>query len=64
MEIQEIATFIGSLGFPIVACGALFWFINNTVKELKQTLQNNTDVITKLITKLDKGDLYGNTEQN
>ena len=33
-EIQIITQAIGSVGFPIVACGALFWMINTTMKEL------------------------------
>lgn len=33
-EIQVITQAIGSVGFPIVACGALFWMINTTMKEL------------------------------
>lgn len=28
MDTQNIVQIIGSLGFPIVACGALFWMLN------------------------------------
>ena len=41
METQEIINAISSVGFPIVACGALFWMINTSMKEM-------TDAINKL----------------
>ena len=28
MDMSNIVQLIGSLGFPIVACGALFWMLN------------------------------------
>lgn len=50
MEYSEIVSLIGSLGFPIVACGALFWMMNTTMKEFKETVSENTKAITQLIT--------------
>jgi RNA-splicing ligase RtcB len=41
----EIINAIGSVGFPIVACGALFWMINTTMKELKQAIDQLSDAI-------------------
>lgn len=41
MNVQDIVSIINSVGFPIVACGALFWLLNTTVKE-------NTSANTKL----------------
>lgn len=38
MDIQEITQVISSVGFPIVACGALFWMINTTMKELREAI--------------------------
>lgn len=29
--VQTVLTAIGSYGFPIVACGALFWMINKAL---------------------------------
>ena len=43
----EIVNSIGSVGFPIVACGALFWMINTTMKELTQAIDNLSDSIKK-----------------
>ena len=56
-EFVQIATqLIGSLGFPIVACGALFWKVHSQDKmhreemsELAKTVQNNTDAINNLL---------------
>ena len=28
MDVNAITQLIGSIGFPIVACGALFWMLN------------------------------------
>lgn len=38
MDIQEITQVISSVGFPIVACGALFWMINTSMKELREAI--------------------------
>ena len=50
MDIATIGQLIGSYGFPIVACGALFWYIvkeqretRAVLDELKRIIQNNTD---------------------
>ena len=55
MDISTLTQLIGSYGFPIVACGALFWYIvkeqreNRKVQdELKAAIQNNTEVMNKL----------------
>lgn len=39
-EIQVITQAIGSVGFPIVACSALFWMINTTMKELTSAISD------------------------
>lgn len=61
MDPNAIASLVGSLGFPIVCCGALFWYqnktmkefsekIENSLKELSKSIQNNTEATTKLVT--------------
>ena len=42
MEGQEIINAISSVGFPIVASGALFWMINKTMAELTDAINNLT----------------------
>lgn len=61
MDPNAIESLVGSLGFPIVCCGALFWYqnkamkefsekIEKAVKELSQSISFNTDATTKLVT--------------
>lgn len=59
MDANTIIQLVGSLGFPIVACVALFWFMiksNEQHKEemnkLSEALNNNTLAITKLSDKI------------
>ena len=60
MTVADITQLIGSLGFPIVACCALFWDrVTNTRKQnenmatLTEAINNNTMVVNKLLEKLD-----------
>ena len=46
MDIAAISQLIGSLGFPIVACGALFWMCNNTLKSNTEAINSVTDAVT------------------
>ena len=55
MELQSIQAFIGSLGFPVVCCLIQFYVIlkmnkthNETLSELKRTIDNNTRGIIDL----------------
>ena len=50
MDYNTIITLVGSLGFPIVACIGLFWMIITTMKEFKETVAENTKVMTELVT--------------
>lgn len=59
MGTQEIVEIINSVGFPIVACGALFWFNVHTMKqlrmmlhELEKTIEKNTYVISSIAEKV------------
>lgn len=36
MDFAQVAQMIGTLGFPIVACGALFWLINKNESARRQ----------------------------
>lgn len=61
MDPNAIASLVGSLGFPIVCCGALFWYVNKTMREfsdkiernlqdLSKSIQDNTSATTRLVT--------------
>ena len=61
MDANTIIQLIGSLGFPIVMCGALFWRMvksdeqhKEEMEKLSVALNNNTIAITNLSDKLDK----------
>lgn len=51
---SAIITAISTVGFPIVMCGALFWYIQVKVDKMTEALNANTLVITKLLERLDK----------
>lgn len=46
MDYNAIGQLIGTLGFPIVACCALFWMLNTTLKE---NTESNKEVRAALI---------------
>lgn len=55
MDVQVIGQLVASLGFPIVACGALFWMINKNeerhkdeIGDLRKTIEDNTSVLSSL----------------
>ena len=50
---------VSTVGFPIVCCGACFWYINKNgeqhkqeVDKMSEAINNNTLVMQKLIDKL------------
>lgn len=61
MDVNAIVSLVSTLGFPIVCCGALFWYVNRTQKEFTQKMEDTVNrlndsinemnsSITKLIT--------------
>ena len=59
LMVENMVNIIQSLGFPIACCIALFWKMNKqdeNQKQMTDAINNNTNVITRLIDKLDKGD--------
>lgn len=55
MDIQVIGQLVASLGFPIVACGAMFWMVNkqeerhkDEITGLSKTIEDNTTVLQSL----------------
>ena len=62
MDYGILEQMIASLGFPIIACFALFWYINKQQEQhkaetdkLAEALNNNTLVMQKLVDKLAGG---------
>ena len=57
--LQDIITAIQSVGFPIVASGAVAWYAytmqnkaNATIDALRDTLERNTIVLTRVCERL------------
>lgn len=68
MDVQVITSLIGSLGFPIVCCIALFWYITKSAKQHKEemdkmseAINNNTNVMNQLILKLESKEQHYDT---
>ena len=60
MELNDIITAICTVGFPIVAYGALFWYVlkkdtehKTEVEKMTEAINNNTIALTKLIERLE-----------
>lgn len=60
MDLNAMTQIIGSIGFPIAACCALFWYLNEETKahkdetaQLQQAVTALELAITKLTDKLD-----------
>ena len=47
MDIATISQLIGSMGFPVVACIALFWLCNTTLKANTDAINGVTDAVLK-----------------
>lgn len=59
MEFEILLELISNVGFPIVACGALFWSNHSTAKRyeaillnFRSTLDDNTNAIRTLCEKI------------
>lgn len=48
MDVNDVVTLIGSLGFPIVACVGMFYLYNRTLKEFTSTLIDIASEIKEL----------------
>jgi len=48
MNVNDIVSLIGSLGFPIVACVGMFYLYNRTLKDFTSTLSNIVSEIKEL----------------
>lgn len=58
-EVTTVSQLVTTIGFPIVMCGAMAWYIkyvtdkhDNEMKTVIDALNNNTLVIQKLCNKL------------
>lgn len=49
MDANTIMQLIGSLGFPIVCCGALFWQQNKVMSEFSDRMEKKIDELSDSI---------------
>lgn len=54
MDANAIVAAIGSVGFPIVACCALFYLYDKTITKLTSTLDKVTDTLDKMDNTLER----------
>lgn len=47
MDINQVMQAIGTLGFPIVACCALFYYLNKEQESHKSEMQAVTDALNR-----------------
>lgn len=62
MDVTMVTQLVGSLGFPIVCCGALFWYLvkekdahKEEMAELRKSVEANTTAINFLCKHLGGG---------
>lgn len=49
MDANTIMTLVSTLGFPIVCCGALFWYVNKTQKEFTEKMEKSIETLNTSI---------------
>ena len=49
MDMSSIATLVGSVGFPIVACCGMAWFIATTFRDFNNLMTKNNVLTEELI---------------
>lgn len=55
MDMSSIATLVGSVGFPIVACCGMAWFIATTFRDFNNLMTKNNVLTEELIALLKNG---------
>lgn len=50
MDVNAIVDVVNNVGFPIMCCIGLAYYINSTLKELTKVMSEHTTVLKKLTT--------------
>lgn len=58
MDMSAVAALVGSVGFPIVACCGMAWFIATTFRDFNNLMTKN-NVLTEELIALLKNDKEG-----
>lgn len=63
MSVDEISQLVSNLGFPIVACAALFYMnlktsesYNKTMENMRETINKNTETMQHILNHFKEGD--------
>lgn len=62
MDMSSIATLVGSIGFPIVACCGMAWFIATTFRDFNNLMTRN-NILTEELIALLKDDKGGDVDE-
>ena len=54
MDVNAIASVVSAVGFPIVCCFGMAYYINTTLKEFTKVMNEHTVALEKLSTVIDK----------
>ncbi len=57
MDVNVIMDAINNLGFPIIMVGYFVWDKNKTTNELVSVIENNNNILTRLLMKLGEEEL-------
>lgn len=63
MDVNVILQAIGSVGFPIVACCALFYLYDKTITKLTTTLDKVDKTLDKMFERLERVEKHINTDK-
>lgn len=53
---QEVATLVSTVGFPIAAFLLMFWYVKTESKETREAINKNTIVLTQLVSEIHNGE--------
>lgn len=53
MDFEMIVNALSSTGFPIMMCFVIFYYMKEEVGKLRETVNNNTIVMTKLLERIE-----------
>lgn len=54
MDVNAIVSVVSTVGFPIVCCFGMAYYINTTLKEFTKVMNEHTVALEKLSTAIDK----------
>lgn len=63
MDMSSIVTLVGSVGFPIVACCGMAWFIASTFRDFNNLMTKNNVLTEELIALLNNDNGGDNVDE-